>query len=143
MERQILTYPLDRDQMQRELDFLVEHFQQEGIESCKVLFGFAWGMEYYPGNEWTEEEIPLRTLAEKVREVEGTCAGALGRDDLFVELAGLQFQFCHDSDIHIHFHDEPGPDVEFFYSRWKQLGYQPAEWLKNQKHGPGERIRFD
>ena len=143
MEREILTYPLDRDQIQRELDFVIEHFQQEGIESCKILFGFAWGNEYYPGNHWPYEEIPLESLAEKVREVEANCDGALGQDDLFVEVAGLKFEFCHESDIHIYFEEEPGPEIEFFYSCWKRLGYRPAEWLKNQKIGPGERLRFD
>lgn len=142
MEREILTYPLSTDQMNDELSFMVEYFSNKGIETCSVLFGFAWGNEYYPGNEWSDEEIALKNLIQKVKEVEASGIGRIGRDDLFVKLSGLEFRFCNDSDLHIYFtsHSE---DIEFYYTHWKQLGYQPAEWLKNQANGPGERVRFN
>lgn len=142
MEREILTYPISTEQMNDELEFITEYFSNKGIETCSVLFGFAWGNEYYPGNEWFDEEIALNNLIPKIKEVEASGIGTIGRDDLFVKLSGLEFRFCNDSDIHIYFssHNE---DIEFFYSRWKQLGYQPAEWLKNNGKEPGERVRFN
>lgn len=142
MEREILTYPMSAEQLNDELSFMVEYFSNKGIETCSVLFGFAWGNDYHPGNEWFDEEMALKVLIQRVKEVEGSGIGSIGRDDLFVKLSGLEFRFCNDSDVHIYFtsHSE---DIEFFYSRWKQLGYQPAEWLKNQEKGPGERVRFN
>jgi hypothetical protein len=142
MEREILTYPISRTQLNDELAFMVEYFSNKGIEKCSILFGFAWGMEYYPGNEWNDEEIPISELIDKVHEVEASGIGAVGKDDLFVKVQGLEFRFCNDSDLHIYF-SSPNDDIEFYYSRWKQLGYQPAEWLKTQEKGPGDRVRFN
>jgi hypothetical protein len=143
MERKILTYPMERRQLQEELDFMVQYLTGKGVKTCEVLFGYAWGVDYYPGNEWLEEEIQLNKLAEKIREVEASGIGALGEDDLFIKMLGLEFQFCHESDVHIYFNEPNNNDIEFYYSRWKKLGYQPAEWIKNQTNAPGERVRFN
>lgn len=141
MEREILTHPLERKQLQEELVFMVQYFLVKEVSTCKVLFGFAWGNEYYTGNEWFEEEIQLDKLAEKVQEVEASGIGVLGKDDLFVKVSGLEFHFCNDSDIHIYFSEQNNSDIEFYYDRWKRLGYQPAEWIKNQKNVTGKRVR--
>ena len=66
--------------------------------------------------------------------------GKLGEDDLFVEVAGVEFRFCNDCDVHLGF-DQPLPLVEDFYSRWQSIGYDPAEWIKNKEKGPGTRVR--
>lgn len=142
VKREITTYPLTREQVQDELSFLVEYFTGKGIETCSVLFGFAWGNEYYPGKEWQAEDVRLEDLISKVSDVEASGIGILGGDDLRVDMPGLEFLFCHESDIHIRFSD-PNDDIEFYYAHWKQLGYKPAEYLKNQKRGPGERVRFN
>ena len=128
--------------MNDELSFMVEYLSNKGIDKCSVLFGFAWGNDYYPGKEWFDEEIELKNLVKKVKDVEASGIGKIGRDDLFVKVSGLEFRFCNDSDVHIYF-TESNNDIEYFYSRWKELGYKPAEWLKNQEKGPGERIRFN
>lgn len=142
MEREILTYPIEKDQVHDELVFFVEYFSGKGFEDCEILFGFAWGIEYYPGKDWPYEKIKLSNLIEKVDEVEASGIGSLGYDDLFIKIADLEFRFCNDTDIHIYF-EKSNEDIEFYYTRWKQLGYQPAEWIKNQKNGPGERVRFN
>ncbi len=142
MEREILTYPITCKQLNDELSFVIEYFSKKGIEKCNILFGFAWGNEYYPGKEWPEEEIELIDLIQKVKDIEASGIGVLGKDDLFVKLLGLEFRFCNDSDVHIYFYEHT-EDIEFYYTRWKGLGYRPAEWLKNQKNGPGKRVRFN
>lgn len=142
MLREIVTYPLERKQLQEELDFMVQYFLEKGVPTCTVLFGFAWGNDYYPGNEWFDEEIPLEKVFEKVRKIEESGMGALGKDDLFVKVSGLEFQFCNDSNIHIRF-TESNKDSESFYLRWKERGYQPAEWIKNKENDPAERVRFN
>ena len=141
MTRQVLTSTLDRSRLETELAEVVRYFGEKGVESCRVLFGFAWGNEYYPGQEWNEEEIKLTQLRRKVGEVEATGIGSLGKDDLFVKLAGLEFQFCHECDVHSHFAEPSNDDVEAFFHRWQMLGFEPAEWVATQDHGPGERVR--
>ncbi len=143
MEREILTNILNKEQLYVELKFIVEYFIENNIHYCDIVFGFAWGMEYYPTEEWNNEKIYFRELIKKVHEIEKTNIGSLGRDDLFIKLPNLEFRFCNDSDIHIYFDEENNKDIEFFYSRWKNLNYEPSEWIKNQKNAPGERVRFN
>ena len=142
MDREVVTYPLEVQEVREELRHFVEFFSAKGVTTCKVLFGSAWGCEYYPSNVWTPEEIALARLIEKVEAVETSGLGALGEDDLFIEVPGMEFRFCNDSDIHILF-TEHHPDIEAFFERWKKLGFKPSEWIKNRKIGPGEKVRGD
>jgi hypothetical protein len=104
-----------------------------------VLFGFAWGNEYYPG-DWLEEETALSALVQKVQAVEESGLGRLGRDDLYSKISGLEFLLCHESDLHLKF-EKTTEDVEHFYNRWGELGYGPTEWLKESKGTPKIKTR--
>ena len=140
MQREVLTDRLSNQQLRNELRFLVEFYTAKGIISCGVLFGSAWGNRYYPTKDWVEEDVPLGNLLAKVEEVEALGIGRLGADDLFLKLLGLEFLFCNDSDIHLMF-SEDHLDIEYFFQRWKRLGFKPAEWLKAERHGPGQKVR--
>jgi hypothetical protein len=141
MSRQILTSVLDREALERELDKIVRYFSERSVNSCRVLFGFAWGNAYYPGATWEDEEVQFSDLRRKVGEVETSGIGALGSDDLFVKVEDVEIQFCHDSDLHIHFDQQGNAHAEAFFSRWQALGYSPAEWVTTGKPGPGEKVR--
>jgi hypothetical protein len=86
------------------------------------------------------ETIPLEELEARILELERRDLGEFGYNDIFIELADVEFRFCNDTDVHIGF-DRHQPFIEEFYSRWETLGYYPAEWLKNEKYGPGECVR--
>ncbi len=105
-----------------------------------MLFGWAWGNDYYLSDEWQSEQIALAELSAKVREVESSGIGGFGADDLFVEINGYEFTFCHESDIHLEY--EVGSEItEALWERWSKKGYSPAEYLQNDERGPGELIR--
>ena len=140
MQREVLTHPLSGQQLRDELRYFVQFYSAKGIVSCSVLFGHAWGINYYPTKDWLEEDVHLSNLLAKVEQVEASGLGRLGTDDLFLKLQGLEFLFCNDSDIHLIF-SASHPDVEYFFQRWKQLGFKPAEWLKTERHGPGQKVR--
>jgi hypothetical protein len=140
MKREILTYPLSKEQFWTEFRHFVAYFRSMGISECTVLFGFAWGIECYPEKEWTPETILLDELEERILELERRGLGEFGYNDVFIELANVEFRFCNDTDVHIGFNRRQ-PLIEDFYSRWEVLGYHPAEWLKNEEHGPGEWVR--
>jgi len=144
MTQEILTYPVTKSQIWCELEFFVEYFRGSGHCDCQVLFGFAWGNKYYPSGEWRAVTIPLDSLVTEIRRVEVAGLGSLGSDDLFVSLPGLdlEFRFCNDSDIHIRF-EEANETTEFFYQRWKDRGFSPAEWQKTVEGKTGERLRFN
>lgn len=76
----------------------------------------------------------------KIQDLERRGYGEFGYNDVFVELEDIEFRFCNDTDVHTGF-DNHQPMIEDFYARWEDLGYYPAEWLKNQEHGPGQLVR--
>jgi len=137
--RCIITSEVDSSKLRAELAYLVTYFQSHAQASCRVLFGFAWGNEYYAG-DWIEEEIPLSSLIGKIQSVEESGFGRLGRNDLFIKVSGMEFRFCHESDLHLEFVDATD-DVEHFYNRWGELGYGPSEWLKEAKSAPKIKTR--
>ena len=140
----ILTYPLKRTHLKEELAFFAEHMRACGHTDCEVLFGFVWGNEYYETDHWDYERIPLHDLVDKVEQVEAMGLGQLGQDDLFVKVPGfaIEFQFCHDSDIHITY-ESAGEVTEFFYQRWNSRGFSPAEWLVDPHNLEHKRLRFN
>jgi hypothetical protein len=140
MRRQIVTEVIGAGALGAELMFLTEHLQQEGCEYCEVLFGFAWGNAYYPGNKWDFARLPVAALIEEVARVEAAEMGSLGDDDLFVLLpdSGVEFQFCHESDIHLSC-KSPGRISEFFVRRWSDRGFRPREWEMTED---GKRSRL-
>jgi phosphomevalonate kinase len=77
MEREILTYPIEKAQVHGELAYFVGYFSKKSVQTCEVLFGFAWGIEYYPGNEWPYEHVKLSHLTERIDEVEKTGIGSV------------------------------------------------------------------
>lgn len=68
--RQLLTRPLSEDQLRAERTFVVQHLWRHVFENCEVLFGYAWGNDYYPGNGWAPEVVELELLERKVADVE-------------------------------------------------------------------------
>jgi hypothetical protein len=144
MTREILTYPVTESQIWCELEYFVEHFWGAGHRDCQVLFGFAWGNEYYPSGEWRAVTIPLEGLVAEIRRVEVSGLGSLGSDDLFISIPGLdfEFRFCNDSDMHIRF-EKGNETTELFYQRWKEHGFSPTEWQKTAEGKTGECLRFN
>jgi len=140
MKREIKTNILEEEQVRGELQYSIKYFSEKGFESCEILFGFAWGIEYYPGNKWYDESVKLSELEAKISEVEQREIGSLASDDLFVQVGELKVRFCHESDIHIAF-ETTNSDVEHFYARWLALGFNPSEWIKDDPEGPGTKVR--
>ncbi len=119
----ITTYPLTNQQIRQELEFLIQYFLKRGFVDCKILFGYAWGLEYYQ-DDWVYETIALADILTKINQVEQLKIGSLGYDNFYIQIAGLEFNFCDESDIHLKY-CEFNDDVEFVYQRWKSLNYQP------------------
>ena len=144
MKREILTYPMEPDQIRQELTYLADYLQKHGHAHCSVLFGHEWGISYYGNNHWDYEELRTADLTQRILTVESSGIGKIGADDLLITVPDLaaEFKFCHESDIHISF-EEPSEIIEHFYSRWKTLGYSPAEWLAESDDRPRTRLRFN
>jgi hypothetical protein len=140
MPREILTHPIPQPAMWEELNFLIHKLEDLGHRDCQVTFGFAWANDFYPNDKWEEITLTGIKLVAAVRKLEGSSAGKLGSDDLFIRVPplGVKFQFCNDSDIHIWF-EEPNEFTELFYTRWRDRGYTPAEWIKTKEKNEKRR----
>ncbi len=136
--------PLNQDQIRAELSFICDYLTENGYSSCEILFGFAWGNEYYKDDNWNYIPISIKDLIEKVSQVGSTGIGSLGSDDLYIRIEGLsfEFQFCHESDIHILF-DQSNTMIEWLYERWKSLGYSPVEWQKSENGKSAKQIKIN
>ncbi len=141
MSRELFSYPPTDAQLRDELAFIVQHLRELGFESCEVLFGFAWGHEYYPGSHWEAETILLDSLLSKVEEVEGRGLGSVGEDDLWLKVPDFEFLFDHHACIYLMF-EEDAVLVNFFFARWESLGFPHAEWRKGED-GLRVKVRGD
>lgn len=140
MQTQIVTRFIGLSAMRAELAFLVQHLQQVGYEYCEVLFGFAWGNDYYPTSKWDYVRFPVAGLTGEVERVEAAGMGCLGADDLFVLLpdSGVKFCFCHENDLHLSSISTDGVHA-FFFRRWLEMGFVPSEWEMTEE---GKRSRL-
>ena len=124
MSGELITCPLSAPQLAEELTWLVEIFSRRGIESCDVLFGYAWGNEYYLTAQWEYECVAIDQVAVAVSAVEIRGLGRLGQDDLWLRVADpqVEYRFCNDSDLHLAF-SEANWLVDLTRARWQQKGY--------------------
>lgn len=121
------TLYLSPQQVREELQALLDAARAIGIERCTVVFGFAWGNDYYPGNRWTPVELSLGDLRREVTHAESLGWGPLTDNDLTLEFPPHvdQFLFCHENDIHVHT-TRKGPLFEAMNERWIKLGLLSA-----------------
>ncbi|HLA60801.1 MAG TPA: hypothetical protein VK626_01025 [Nitrospiraceae bacterium] len=137
MAQEILAYPTKPEAIKEELRYLANYLGAHNHKTCEVLFGFAWGIEYYPDKDWTYLEFQIEKLVEEVEQVETLGRDRLGDHDLFIRLpkTGLEFLFCHHCDIHLTF-EERNEIADFFNQRWDSLGFNPEERLKPDNTTP-------
>lgn len=131
MAREILTHPISREEIWVELRHFVSYFIGQGYSDCATSLGFAWVIDYYDGEPPGEERIALTKLETKVRHLELADFGRLGSDELYADIADITFRFCDECDLHMYFKNYT-PHVEYFESRWRNMGFQPKEHPKSE-----------
>lgn len=121
--RQVTVHDVDDQILRSELTHLILYLQGLGHEQCEVLFGWHWGINYYPTARWVAECFPLSELESKVHDVETAGLGRLGGDDLIIKLLGLdcEFCFCHHSGIHLKCAASDSV-ATYFLERWQADG---------------------
>ena len=127
MLQELLTFPMDHERLREEFEFVIGYMISQRHTTCRILFGYAWGNDYYPGDRWDFESVSTADVVALVSEVESRGKEKLGSNDLFVEFPEWTFRFCNDSDIHMQFR-ELSPTVDFFRDRWERIGFRPAIW---------------
>lgn len=129
--REIVTQPISLELFWDEFRYCIDYFLAAGHTHADVLFGYEWGIHYYSTAQWQAETFELSQLEQKIRALEALATRdnqLFGRNDVFIEVDDLTWQFCHHTDVHLGFNNAI-PVVEHFYARWKELGFEPAEWL--------------
>ncbi|QMW16458.1 hypothetical protein H3302_19490 [Pseudoalteromonas sp. MT33b] len=126
------TKTLDKNQLKNELEFIAKYLLNSGISECKILFGFGWGINYYPTNQWLPETILIGELISKIHDVETQNLGQLGKDDLFISLPSFEIKFCNDGDLHLSYSASSKQSSEIL-NRWQALGFEPRESKPNKQ----------
>jgi hypothetical protein len=135
VNRQLLTKVLQESQLRVEFTHVLKYFAEHGIDSCKLLFGWPWGIDYYGDRPWVEEVVAIAAVGEKVAAIEAEGTGRLGAHDLHLYVETLQFKFCHESDIHLTFL-EGDEHAKHFEIRWAELDYGPRERIARRDPMP-------
>ena len=126
MSSEIVTGQIGEPLLRAELEFVLRYLAESQHENCDVLFGYAWGNDYYPTSRWDYVAMPVANVMEEVVRVESLGMGRLGENDLFIRLPRLpiEFRFCHESDLHLEF-EETNEILRAMSIRWEALGYMP------------------
>ncbi len=106
-----------------DLAYLVELCNSHGIKSVTVLFGVSWGIHYH---NFEHREIEVEALIKEISQAEEARWGSLGDNDLTLTIPDhdMQIEYCHHSDIHLHYEDENAV-VSDILQFWRKM-----EWIR-------------
>jgi hypothetical protein len=129
--QQVCTREVSAEDMWRFLRRFLVRCSEVGITDVEMLFGFAWGNRIYPSGKWEYIRLPIADVEGRIREEEAKQNGQLGRDDLYIYHVqwGFELQLCHESDMHIWFHDL-SPLMNDLIQDWRDAGFEPVVWRK-------------
>lgn len=119
-ESTILTLPLDTKSLWDELQFTLEWLKSRNIDRVEILYGFPWGIHYYPEDVWTYVEVVISAVMDHIKAVEARGLGLFGDCDFEVKFGSSVILFCHESDIHLTSDDSEV--IRFFRDRWTNAG---------------------
>jgi hypothetical protein len=118
MEREIITDPLDAEDLWTDLRINLALLQEMNITEILLLFGFAWGNSVYSG-DWVDEPTNPGQVLIQVASAEQNKYGSLGNDNLYITVPALdaRLQYSYESDIHLSY-STPNSFVKSNYIRW-------------------------
>jgi hypothetical protein len=119
-ESSILTLPLDTQSLWEELDFTLAWLISRNIHRVEILYGFPWGIYYYPEPAWTYEEVDIPAVMKHIKAVEARGLGLFGDCDFNLKFGSSEMLFCHHSDVHLTSDD--AEVIHFFRDRWMKEG---------------------
>ena len=130
MNRELVTDPLDREDLWADLKTNIELLSASGYSRVLAFFGFAWGKHIYP-DQWHDMPMSLAELEEQIMRAEEKGFGSLGSDNLYFTLADLplRLSYSHESDIHLSYVREDDI-VTQIRERWFEQGWL-TETLKS------------
>lgn len=126
MAIEVSVHQVARGVLWAELRHVVHLLRGWGLDSCELIFGWHWGMEYPPGTPWATMLVPLGEVEAEVRKPEDAGFGTFGRDDVTIQIPSMDcvIEFCHHLGIHV---TVPAPMrvAPQFLDRWTTEGLSP------------------
>jgi hypothetical protein len=121
----VWTKELDRTLLLEDVDHLIMLCRQHGIDKFTVLFGWAWGYDFY---NWIPQQMDCARLPTEITQAEQVQWGPFGQNDVLVTIPEyqLEVEYSHHSSIHLHY-DSENDFVSAIRSRWKE-----KEWEANK-----------
>ncbi|MFD3317813.1 hypothetical protein ACE414_09260 [Alteromonas macleodii] len=118
---------LGKEKLLTEVAEIISFFTSIGINSCQVMLGFGWGINYYQSNQWSKEEVKLDLLLAFIEKIENATLGEIGKDDLFIWVSNTEFKLCNDGDIHL-LCSNVTEEQEHFLKRWQQKEWNAVKF---------------
>ena len=114
---QVHTSSLDKETLNAELLDILSLLASYDIKKVRILFGFAWGLEYM---DFTPYEVLLTHVPHELMKAEHRHFGSLGEDDFRIQLecADMELLFSHDSTIQLSYNNR-NPLIEDIVNDWK------------------------
>src|SRR5437868_4538164 len=95
---EVCTGRLELDRLDAEVLAVVDDFRAFGHDTVYVTCGFGCDRDLLAQSQ--DVPVPIARLAGHLAELERLGVFELGEADLFVSAAGVEFQFCHEGDVH-------------------------------------------
>ena len=133
MNRELVTDPLDREDLWTDLRANIELFTSCGHSRILAFFGFAWGKHIY-SEQWHDIPMLLVELEKQIVRAEEKGFGQLGSDNVYFTLAALplRLSYSYESDIHLSYAREDDI-VAQIRERWLSRGWL-SEALKSRNY---------
>ena len=133
MNREIVTDPLDREDLWSDLSANLELLGARGHSRVMAFFGFAWGRHIYT-DQWHDMPMSLTEFEKQVIRAEEKGFGLLGSDNVYFTLTDLplRLSYSYESDIHLSYALQDDI-VTRIRDRWLSLGWL-TETLKSKNY---------
>ncbi len=133
MNMELVTDPLDREDLWPDLRTNLKLFGSCGHSHVLAFFGFSWGRHIYP-DQWHDIPMTLVELEEQIMQAEEKGFGSLGSDNVYFTLADLplRLSYSYESDIHLSYAREDDIVVQI-RERWLSRGWL-SETLKSRNY---------
>lgn len=128
MIREIITDPLDAEDLWTDLRENLRLIRHMGIEHIRLFFGYSWGEHIYE-DRWEEIAIHPAQVEQRIVDAERKQYGSVGDDNFYVRIPDIdvRVEYTYESDIHLSYAEE-NAFVKTVLGRW-----HANEWMMERK----------
>jgi len=98
-KRNLQTREITETEAWEILDEVLDGCRRHGVGEVILIYGYDWDVGE---KSWVDQSVEVGHVCEHVRAQEQKERGALGHDDLYLEVGdAVQVLFCHHGEVHL------------------------------------------